>query len=318
MPSSRAPAPGAFAGAILAAGEGRRIQPFSGFVPKPLLPLLDRPLLVWQVERLAELGIRQVAIVIGHRGERIRATLGDGAALGARIEYVVQKELLGIAHAVGCLEGVVDRPFLLLLGDVFFESDRMGEMLALHGAEGARAVIAVREEADDAALRRNFAVETAAGGWVRRVEEKPVRPRTRCKGTGQYVLDESIFAAVRRTPRSPLRGEQELTDALQVLIDSGSRVRAADVIRSDLNLSTPGDLLRLNLEELARRGLANWVAPEAAVDPGASLHRSIVLAGARIAAGARLERSLVMPGEHVGPGEYRDLVLVEGQGIGGD
>ncbi len=314
---TRTPAsePGAFVGVILAAGEGRRFQPFGEFAPKPLLPLLDRSLLVWQIERLRELGISEVVIVVGRHGARVRDAVGNGSSMGVGVEYVAQEEALGIAHAVGRLEGVVDHPFVVLLGDVHFLSEDFGELLSLHARPDVRAVLAVKEESDEAALRRNFTVEADAGGRVLRVEEKPARPRTRTKGCGQYVFDDSIFDAIRRTPRSALRDEYEITDAIQVLIDGGAGVRAAPVIRDDLNLATPADLLALNRGELARRGISDYVAPDAAIDPEACVSGSIVLAGAVVEAGATLERCLVMPGERVGPGPRRDAILVEGQCI---
>ena len=299
-------------GAILAAGEGRRIQPFSGFVPKPLLPLLDRSLLAWQLAQVRACGITEVVVVVGHLGAQVRAALGDGSRYGVTLEYVEQGQVLGIAHAVGRLEGVVDRPFLLLLGDVHFVTDRLPALLALHGDRDTRAALAVKQEDDEAALRLSFTVESDADGFVRRVVATPTAPATRTTGCGLYVFDDSVFEAVRATPRSALRGEYELTDAIQVLIDSGHRVRAAAVIESDLNLSTPADLLRLNLQELVRRDLPRYVAPDARVDAGARVVDSVVLAGASIPSGASLERCLVMPGERVEPGEYRDEVLVEG------
>ena len=308
--------PGAFVGVILAAGEGRRFQPFGGFAPKPLLPLLERSLLTWQIERLREIGISEVVIVIGRLGARVREAVGDGSSMGVRVEYVDQGEVLGIAHAVGRLEGVVDRPFVLLLGDVHFLSDDFGELLSIHARPDVRAVLAVKEESDDAALKRNFTVEADAEGRVWRVVEKPTRPRTRTKGCGQYVFDDSIFEAIRHTPRSALRNEYEITDAIQILIDGGGCVRAADVIRDDLNLATPADLLALNLGELARRGIPDHAAPDAVIDPEARVTGSIVLAGAVVEAGATLERCLVMPGERVGPGARRDAILVDGQCLG--
>ena len=91
-------------GVILAAGKGTRIQPFSDHYPKPLLPVYDRPLLLWQVEAMRELGITDILIVIGHLGHRVVQALGDGSRWGVRIRYVEQEETLGIAqHALQTL-----------------------------------------------------------------------------------------------------------------------------------------------------------------------------------------------------------------------
>ncbi|HHI69233.1 MAG TPA: nucleotidyltransferase family protein, partial [Planctomycetes bacterium] len=168
-------------GVILAAGKGTRMFPFSERFPKPVLPIGGKPLLAYQLETLVGLGIRKVILVIGHLGYEIVRTMGDGSAWGVEIAYVEQEETLGIAHAVGQLEKVVDRPFFLILGDIFFETDRLEEMVRLFREEEADCVLAVKEEQDPAAIRRNFVVLEDESGRVRRVVEKPRHPRTNLK-----------------------------------------------------------------------------------------------------------------------------------------
>jgi MurNAc alpha-1-phosphate uridylyltransferase len=93
-----------YQGVILAAGKGTRMRPFSEHWPKPVLPVLGRPIVAYQLEMLAALGVQDVVVVIGHLGHEVVRTLGDGGALGVRIRYVEQEETLGIAHAVSKLE----------------------------------------------------------------------------------------------------------------------------------------------------------------------------------------------------------------------
>jgi dTDP-glucose pyrophosphorylase len=307
--------PGAFVGVILAAGKGRRIQPFSDRTPKPLLPVLDRPLIAWQIEAMRDLGVQDIVIVIGHLGHYVVQALGDGSRYGVRLRYVEQEKTLGIAHAVAQLEAHVDRPFLLFLGDIFFETDALAEMLRLFGEDGVDGVLAVKREDDPDAIRRNFTVDLDDGGFVKRVIEKPRHPRTNLKGCGLYLFDPSFFDAVRHTPRTALRDEYELTDAIQIFIDYGYGVRPADVVRSDLNLSEPADLLQLNLHALSISGHDRFVSEAATVDPAAVVERSVVLAGAEVPAGARLERCLVLPDERVFPGHWSDVIFLGGEEI---
>lgn len=302
-------------GVILAAGKGRRIQPFSNRLPKPLLPVLDRPLLVWQIEALKKLGVRKIVIVIGHLGHCVVQALGDGRALGVEISYVEQEHMLGIAHAVAQLEPHVPSPFLLFLGDIFFETRDLSSMVELFHRPGVQAVLAVKHEEDPAALRRNFTVETDERGFVKRVIEKPRHPRTKLKGCGLYLFDPAIFDAVRRTPRTALRDEYELTDAIQILIDYGYGVMPAAVVERDLNLSQPSDLLDLNLHVLKQSGKARFVADGARVADGATVEQSVVLAGAEIASGVKLDRCLVMPGEVVAGGAHARTIFVSGEEI---
>jgi dTDP-glucose pyrophosphorylase len=303
-------------GVILAAGKGKRIQPFSHRVPKPLLPVLGKPLLAWQVEAMRALGVRRIHVVIGHLGHQIVQELGDGQRFGVEFRFVEQEHTLGIAHAVAQLEPSVDGPFLLFLGDIFFETRELHTMLELAAQPGVKAVLAVKHEDDEAALRRNFTVELGARGQVARVVEKPRRPRTQLKGCGLYWFEPAIFDAVRRTPRTALRDEYELTEAIQIMIDDGCEVLPAAVVERDLNLSTPGDLLDLNLHVLAKSGLPRFVADGAEIGQGAALERSVVLTGAAVAPRAVLQSCLVMPGERVAGGSYERTIFSQGQLIG--
>ena len=301
-------------GVVLAAGKGTRMRPFSERWPKPILPVLDKPLMGYQLEMLAGLGVRDVVVVIGHLGHEVVRALGDGSAYGVRIRYVEQEETLGIAHAVSRLEPHVDRPFLLFLGDIFFETEGLEEMVRRFRAPGrdVAGVLACRRERDLERIRRNFVVHVGDDGFVHRVIEKPRHPRTDLKGCGIYLFDLAFFDAVRRTPRTALRNEYEITDAVQIFIDDGYRVEAAEVVKADVNVSYPADLLALNLARLDRSGKANWVADGAEVDPTASLQRTVVLAGARVGAGAVLQDCLVFPGTQVPGGRQRRSTIFTG------
>jgi len=279
-------------GVILAAGKGTRIAPFSERFPKPMLPVLGKPLIQHQVECLRELGVQRVLIVIGHLGYEIVRGLGDGSRLGVSIEYVDQGPTLGIAHAVGKLEQRVDRPFMLFLGDIVFVHRDLGSMLSMLDQDGVHAVLAVKEETDPAAIRRNFVV-MEEGGFVRRVIEKPQHPRTRLKGCGLYLFDPVFFDSVRRTPRTALRDEYEITDAIQLFIDDGHRVKAARVIQDDLNLSYPPDLLEINLKLL---GAGNFIGEGVALPPGTRVESSVLMDGVTVEQPIAIRHSLIFPG----------------------
>lgn len=285
-----------FLGVILAAGKGARIAPFSGQLPKPVLPILGKPLLQYQVESLRDLGVSRILIVIGHLGFEIVRALGDGSRWGVEIEYVDQGPTLGIAHALGKLESHLDLPFLLFLGDIFFLHRELARMKDLFETPDTHAVLAVKEEPSPEAIRRNFVVLEDEGGLVRRVIEKPRYPRTNLKGCGLYLFDPVIFDAVRRTPRTAMRDEYELTDAIQIMIDDGHSVRAARVIEDDLNLSYPRDLLDINLQVL---GEGEYIGEGVRLADGCEVRRSVVMEGAVVEQPIRIEESLIFPHTHV-------------------
>lgn len=295
----------ALMGVVLAAGKGTRMRPFSEHWPKPILPVLDKPLMAYQLEMMRGLGIRDVVVVIGHLGHEVVRALGDGSAWGVSIRYVEQEETLGIAHAVSRLEAHVDRPFFLFLGDIFFATENLGSMVERFRRGNLGGVLACKREPNLEAIKRNFVVMADERGVVTRVIEKPRHPRTDLKGCGIYLFDLAFFDAVRRTPRTAMRNEYEITDSIQIFLDDGYRVDAAEVVKADMNVSYPADLLELNLRMLAQRGGDNHVAGDVRLAAGAELHGCVAMAGAEVGAGAKLTDCLLFPGARVPAGRVR-------------
>jgi glucose-1-phosphate thymidylyltransferase len=307
------PDPGALISVVLGAGRGRRLGALAQALPKPLLPVLDRPLVAWQLAALRQAGLREVVVVIGHLGQRIVAELGDGRALGLRLHYAEQREPLGIAHALLAAEPWLDQPFVCLLGDVFFEPHDLQRLVQAFDARVQDGLLCLRREPDPSELARNFAVELDGHGFVQRVQEKPPPSAGRLRGAGLYLFTPGILAAARTTPASALRGERELTDAIQLWIEGGARLGGLALQGCDLNLSGPRDLWRANLRALELEGRSSFVAGDASVPAGCALEHSVVLAGARLRAPARLLRCLVLPGEDVPAGDYADAVFAGGE-----
>lgn len=301
-------------GVILAAGKGTRMQPFSTHYPKPILPVYGKPLLVHQIEMLAGVGVTDIVVVIGHLGHEVVAALGDGSRFGVKLRYVEQEETLGIAHAVSKLESHVDRPFFLFLGDIFFEFQvglGLRSMVErLRSDREVSGVLAVRREPDREAIKRNFIVISDSSGRVTRVIEKPRHPRVDVKGCGIYLFENTFFDSVRRTPRTALRDEYEITDAIQIFLDDGYRVEAADIIARDLNLSYPKDLLDLNLHLLERSGEDLLVGDGVQRGEDVQLAQTVLMDGCKLGSGVSLRRCLVFPGVEIPAGEqWADTIL---------
>jgi dTDP-glucose pyrophosphorylase len=286
-------------GVILAAGKGTRMQPFSDHYPKPILPIAGKPLIGYQLEALREVGVRDLVVVIGHLGFEVVRALGDGSRYGVKIRYVEQGATLGIAHAVSRLEQHVTRPFFLFLGDIFFETSDLGAMARALQPKRCDGVLAVKREAQLEQIKRNFVVHLGKDRFVTRVIEKPRHPRTNLKGCGLYLFDVTFFDAVRRTPRTAMRDEYEVTDAIQIFIDDGYRVRALEVVKNDLNLTYAHDLLALNLHVLRGRRERSIVGEDVRLAKGARIEGSVVMDGAEIASPILVRDSLIFPGEIV-------------------
>jgi NDP-sugar pyrophosphorylase family protein len=297
-------------GVILAAGMGRRIDPFNTHYPKPLFPVCNRPIVEYHIEYLKELDITDIIVVVGHLKEMIMEVLGDGSHLGVKIRYVEQQQTLGIAHAVMQLEPHIQSPFFLFLGDIFYVPTNLRDMTARFEDTKASGILAVKREDDPEAILKNFSVATDEGGRVQRVVEKPRYPINNLKGCGIYLFGPEVFDAIRQTPRTAMRDEYEITTSIQILIESGRPVFASEVIRWDFNITYPKDLLDCNLMWMEENGLSSVVSEKARLHPDCAVESSVIGDGVVVDNGIRVIHSLVLPNTHVTSEEdVRDSIL---------
>jgi dTDP-glucose pyrophosphorylase len=304
---------GRMVGVILAAGKGARMYPFSERSPKPILPILNRPLLAHQIEVMRDCGISEVHIVVGHLGYQVAGTFGDGSQYGVTIHFIEQESTLGLAHAVGALESRVQVPFLLMLGDIYFHLKSplrplCDEVLSGH----ANANLVSMYEPDPEMVRRNFVIQADAAGRVTKVIEKPRYVNSQLKGCGLYVFDPHIFDAIRRTPRTAMRDEYEITDSIQILINDGYIVHHQPIVERDLNLTKPDDLLMINLIELARAGLTRLVDDTVVLPAGATIEHSVIGRNVVVTHPIRISNSVIMPGVAVHTSTDLDSVVMDG------
>jgi glucose-1-phosphate thymidylyltransferase len=305
---------GRMAGVILAAGKGARMYPFSERSPKPILPILNRPLLTHQIEVMRDSGIAEIHIVVGHLGYQVASAFGDGSRYGVRIHFVEQESMLGLAHAVGALEARVQLPFLLMLGDIYFHLKSPLRPLIDQVLDGrTNANLVSMYEPDPAMVRRNFVIQADEAGRVQRVIEKPRYVDSQLKGCGLYVFDQHIFDAIRRTPRSAMRDEYEITDSIQILINDGYVVHHHPIVERDLNLTKPEDLLTINLIELSRRGLPHLIGERVSAPNGVRIERSVVGDHVIIRHPIKISNSVIMPNVVVDATSDLDSVVMDGE-----
>ncbi len=226
---------------ILAGGEGSRLRPLTHTNAKQLIPVAGEPILFHALEAIRDAGITEVGIVIGQTGDEIRAAVGDGSAWGLAVTYITQKEPLGLAHAVlVARDFVAGQPFLMYLGD-----NVLLEGLARFVEEFER----TRPDAQIFLARvpepERFGVAVLEGDRVVRLVEKPTTPVSDLALVGVYLFDDSIIEAAD-TLEPSARGEYEITEAIQWLIDHGKTVRAQMVEGWWKDTGRPSDLLEAN------------------------------------------------------------------------
>lgn len=265
-------------GAIIAGGKGTRTTLLSFEYPKPILPIANKPIMQYQIELMKELGVKKVFIIVAYLKKKIIDYFGDGKSFGVDIEYIDVEDNYpeGLAKAVGRLEGKISSSFLLFLGDIFCKFKNIEAMKRFIENSPEKAFIVVKKEHDIDAIRRNFSVELEQGNKVKRVIEKPEKPESDIKGCGIYFLPTAIFKAVKKTKRSSLRNEFELTDAIQIMIDKKIETIALNVVAQDMNLTFVGDLLAANMKWLEGKKMKNLIAENAKINKNAVLKKCVV------------------------------------------
>jgi len=206
---------------ILSGGKGTRLRPITFTSAKQLVPVANKPILFYGLESIAEAGIREVGIVVGDTHEEIRAAVGDGSAFGVTVTYIPQDEPLGLAHAVKISRDFLgDDTFVMYLGDNLIRDGVMPFVEAFE-RERPHAQILLAQVPNP----QDFGVAELDGDTVVRLVEKPSNPPSDFALVGVYLFGPTIFEAIDAIRPSP-RGELEITDAIQELIDTGRDVRS--------------------------------------------------------------------------------------------
>ncbi|MEE1758249.1 MULTISPECIES: glucose-1-phosphate thymidylyltransferase [unclassified Streptomyces] len=311
---------------VLSGGTGSRMRPFTHSMAKQLLPVAGKPVLVHCVENIRDAGVTEIGVVVGSRAEQIADTLGDGSRWGVDLTYIRQEAPLGLAHGIAVAgDFLADDDFVLYLGDnvlaggieketARFRADRVAAHLMVSRVDDPRAygVAEVTEE-----------------GVVRRLTEKPAHPASDLAVIGVYFFTPAIHEAVRSVVPSA-RGELEITDAIQHLVDTGQRVTAGEYDDFWKDAGNPGDLLTCNRTLLSRQtgrrlegeiDHASTVQGAVVVEPGARVLGSRLVGPLVVGANSTIRDSTLGPytavGSHcvVDGSRISEAILLEGAAV---
>jgi glucose-1-phosphate thymidylyltransferase len=295
----------ALKGLILSGGAGTRLRPITHTSAKQLVPVANKPVLFYGIEALVEAGVKEIGIIIApETGDEIREAAGDGSQFGAaKLTYIVQDEPAGLAHAVLTAEEFISgSPFVMYLGDNLL-------------ADGLRGLVASFRESEPDALilltpvsdPSSYGVAELDGERIVRLVEKPKDPPSNLALVGVYLFGPPIFEAARSLEPS-WRGEYEITEAIQKLIEDGLEVQSEVVSGWWKDTGQLADMLeanRLVLEEIETRidgevDESSRVEGRVVVEAGATVSGSVVRGPAVIGAGARIEDAYVGPYTSIG------------------
>ncbi len=289
-------------GLILAGGHGTRLRPLTHTGPKQLLPLANKPNLLYALEDLRDAGITDIGVILGDiMPEKVRELLGDGSAFGVRTTYIEQGFPAGIAHAILCAEAFMGQePFCVYLGDNVLKGG-IRTMVQEFVAKGADAEVMLCRVPNP----EKFGVaELDKDGNIVGMVEKPKAPKSDLALVGIYLLRQNIFPIIHGLKPS-WRNELEITDALETLRRQGGRIRAHIVTGWWKDTGKPEDILeanRLLLDDLERK-------IEGTIEAGAKVEGRVLLGiGSVVKAGSVVRGPTVIgkdcvigPDTHIGP-----------------
>lgn len=309
---------------ILCGGKGTRLLPLTRTIPKHLLPVANKPILFYLLEQIEKAGIADIGIVVcPEMGARIREAVGDGSRWGAAVTYINQSQPLGLAHAVKVSQGFLgDEPFLMLLGDNLIDCTT-GELIGRFETGRADALITLKEVKDPS---RFGVAEVDDNGEVIRLTEKPEKPKSRLAIVGGYVFTPKIHQAIAETSPS-LRGELEITDAIQKLIDIGGKVNGYnlkgwwfDIGTKEGLLEANGTLLHAFIKTDIRGSLdeKSKAMGRVTAGKGTTISNSTISGPVSIGEGCRVRNSLIGPFVSIGDGVVIEDSSVEHSIILGD
>ena len=295
-------------GLILSGGAGTRLRPITHTSAKQLVPVANKPVLFYGIEALVEAGVTEIGIIIApETGDEIRDAAGDGSQFGAEITYIVQDKPAGLAHAVLTAKDFIgDAPFVMYLGDNLLRDGLRGLVETFRKDEPDALILLT--PVDDP---QSYGVaELDDDGHIVRLIEKPKDPPSNLALVGVYLFSPLIFAASEALEPS-WRGELEITEAIDALIDDGKTVRSEIVRGWWKDTGQLADMLeanRLVLEELETKIEGevdnSRIEGRVVVEAGAEVAGSTIRGPVVIGAGARIEDAYIGPYTSIGDGVH--------------
>jgi len=289
-------------GLILAGGKGTRLRPITHSIAKQLVPIANKPVIEFGIEALCDADVRDIGIVVGDSASEIERALGDGSRWGARFTYIPQSAPLGLAHAVKTAQNFLEEnKFIVYLGDNLIKGGVLEFVREFESCNADASILLSRVSNPS-----EFGVAYLENDRVVRLEEKPKAPKSDYALVGVYLFTPCVFDAID-TLKPSFRGEYEITDAIQTLIDWGKEVRYHVVTGWWKDTGTVEAILEANRlileskrEKVDGEIIESKLEGIVVVEGGARIVRSSVRGPVVIGENAVIEESFIGPYSSIG------------------
>lgn len=287
-------------GLILSGGKGTRLYPLTYTRAKQLVPVANKPVLIRVLESIRDAGVTEIGIVVGHTAPEIKDTVGDGSAWGVNVTYIPQASPDGLAHAVKISQEFLgNESFVMFLGDNVIQGG-ISPLIRDFDNNDWNSQIVLKQVADP---RAYGVAELRPDGSIARLIEKPANPPSNYALVGIYMFDANIFKAVNAI-RPSARGELEITDAIQWLIDHGYRVYPHIHEGWWIDTGKPIDMLDANsyvLDELTPSIAADAVIENSEIDARVTVQARARIVNSTVHGPAIIGEDCVIENSYIGP-----------------
>ena len=291
-------------GCILAAGKGTRLLPLTETKPKPLIPIAGKPLLQQSIEMFRENNITKILLIVGHYKEKIQDYFGTGEDFGVEISYIEQKKFLGTAHATNLAKDFANQdPFLLFYGDQYMDSHIFEKIIDEFSTNKYDGLISAKYMKDPT---KWGILKSSKDGMLEKIIEKPPDDRFgNLANAGVYIFNPDIFDGIANTEKS-IRGEYELTDSIQYLVDKEKNIRIVDISDDYWNgVGYPWQILETNQHIISKMD-SNLIHNNVSIEESVTIHGTVEIGeNTLIKSGTYIEGPLII-GKNciIGPNAY--------------
>lgn len=283
---------------VLSGGKGTRLRPITHTSAKQLVPIANKPILFYGLEAIAETGVKEIGIVVGDTRAEIKNAVGDGSRWGVKVTYIEQEAPLGLAHAVKIAEDfMAGEDFVMYLGDNLIK-DGLKELAQEFKKNKPNAQILLAKVPHP----EQFGVAELDGTAVVKLEEKPKKPRSNFALVGVYMFDKNIFDAVKAIKPSA-RGELEITDAIQYLIDKKFKVHSHIVQGWWKDTGKLEDMLEANrlILEMREKTISGEVDASSQIEGKVVVEKGAKIINSCVRGPAIIGENTVVKDSYVGP-----------------